>query len=154
MMFNTFPFSNQCNSDVSPIYSSFNTFYVFSDANIFPDENLKTFFTQGYTKLCSHPLLSTPIHVHSFSVYSHPPPLMFSGPLLILSPPLHTCSLSHLFPVHIQILLPNLIHHLPFQALFSLCVLRAYVIFNVNLCFFLFSVLFQKRLITLGPLTF
>ena len=37
--------------------------------------------------------------------------------------------------------------------MFSPCVLRAYINFNVNLFFLLFSVLFQKQLITLGLTT-
>ena len=34
--------------------------------------------------------------------------------------------------------------------MFSRCILRAYINFNVNLFFLLFSILFRKQLITLG----
>ena len=42
---NTFPFLDQLNSDVSLINSGFNNFRFSSDTNIFPDENLNSFFT-------------------------------------------------------------------------------------------------------------
>ena len=37
--------------------------------------------------------------------------------------------------------------------MFSRCILRAYINFNVNLFFLLFSILFRKQLITLGLTT-
>ena len=43
---NIFPFFDQSNSDVSLINSGFNNFCFSSDANIFPNENLKSFFTK------------------------------------------------------------------------------------------------------------
>ena len=65
---------------------------------------------------------------------------MFSSFLLNLSPLPPMYSLSHSFPVHIQILSPNSTHHLPFQfyhllfqPLFSPCVLRVYE-FYVLVC--------------------
>ena len=93
----------------------------------------------------SHPLLSTPTHSHtSPSTPTHPHllPLMLSLLILILNihPPIY--SLSHPFPVHIQILSPNPTHCLAFQPIFSPCVLCAYIRFNVSLFFLLFSVLF------------
>ena len=87
----------------------------------------------------SHPLPSTPtpsptyshsfaVHSHlfplffnpplSFSAHCHPFPFIFSPLLLILSPFPHMYSLSHPFPVHIQILSPNSTYHLPFQPMF------------------------------------
>ena len=98
----------------------------------------------------------TPTHWHPFPLifsHSHPLPFTFSPLLRILKPltPMH--SLSHPFPAHIQILLPNLTHHVPFQPMFSRCILRAYINFNVNLFFLLFSILFRKQLITLGLTT-
>ena len=45
------------------------------------------------------------------------------------------CSLSHPCPVHIQILSPNPTPHLRFKPIFSRCILRAYITFNVNLFF-------------------
>ena len=103
----------------------------------------------GYTKPCSHSFLLTPTHFHSFlthfrsfPAHSHPLPLMFSSLLLILNRPLPMCSLSHLFSVHIQILSPNPNHHLQLEPMFSPSVLHAYISFNINLFFLLFSVLF------------
>ena len=96
-----------------------------------------------YTEPCSHSLLCTLFHSHapslhshslpstlthfylflthsySFPAFFHPLPLMFSSLLLILNPPPTVCRLSHPFPVHIQILTPNRIHHLPLQPKFS-----------------------------------
>ena len=43
---NIFPFFDQSNSDVSLVNSGFNNFCFSSDTNIFPDENLKSFFTK------------------------------------------------------------------------------------------------------------
>ena len=43
---NTFPFSEQSNSDISLINSGFNNFLFSKDSNIFPDEDLKSFFTE------------------------------------------------------------------------------------------------------------
>ena len=43
---NIFPFFDQSNSDVSLINSGCNNFRFSSDTNIFPDENLKSFFTK------------------------------------------------------------------------------------------------------------
>ena len=40
------PFFDQSNSDVSLINSGFNNFRFSSDTSIFPDENLKSFFTK------------------------------------------------------------------------------------------------------------
>ena len=45
---NIFPFFDQSNSDVSLINFVFNNFCFSSDTNIFPDENLKSFFTNLY----------------------------------------------------------------------------------------------------------
>ena len=62
---------------------------------------------------------------------------MFSPPLLFLTLLSPMYMLSHSFPVHIQILSPNPKHHLPFQPIFSPCVLRAYVLYVVMcLCAF------------------
>ena len=66
-------------------------------------------------------------HSHSFSAHSYPLPLMFI-PLLNLIPLLPMYSLSHPFPVHIQILSPNLTHHLPFLPILS-------PVFYVPMCF-------------------
>ena len=108
-----------------------------------------------YTKLCSHPLPCTPTHSHqlpftpthfysflthsySFSALSDPLPLMFSSLLLILNTPMTMSSLSRPFPVHMQILTPNPTHHLPFQPIFSPCILHAYVLYILvclPLCF-------------------
>ena len=74
---------------------------------------------------------------------------MFSSFLLNLSPLPPMYSLSHSFPVHIQILSPNSthhlpfqLHHLPFQPLFSPCVLRVYELYVlVCLSAFVFHVL-------------
>ena len=108
------------------------------------------------TSIYFHLLPFTPPHSHVFPFFpshSHPLPFMFS-PLLRISKPLTPMhSLSHPFPAHIQILLPNQTHHLPFQPMFSRCILRAYINFNVNLFFLLFSILFRKQLITLGLTT-
>ena len=43
---NIFPFFDQSNSDVSLVNPGFNNFRFSSDTNIFPDENLKSFFTK------------------------------------------------------------------------------------------------------------
>ena len=43
---NTFPFSEQSNSDISLINSGFNNFLFSKDTNIFPDENLNSFLTE------------------------------------------------------------------------------------------------------------
>ena len=43
---NTFPFPEQQNSDISLINSGFNNFFSTKDTNIFPDENLNSFFTE------------------------------------------------------------------------------------------------------------
>ena len=87
-----------------------------------------------------HPLPSSPItptHSHSFSVHSHSLTLVFSPALLFLTLLSPMYMLSHSFPVHIQILSPNPKHHLPFQPIFSPCVLRAYVLYVVMcLCAF------------------
>ena len=114
----------------------------------------------GYTKPCSHSFLLTPTHFHSFlthfhsfPAHSHPLPVMFSSLLLILNWLLPMCSFSHLFSVHIQILSPNPNHHLQLEPMFSPSVLHAYISFNINLFFLLFSVLFWKQHITLGLLT-
>ena len=107
----------------------------------------------------SYPIALTPTHFHSFLTHSHSfsatstQPLMFSLLLLILNPPQLMCSLSHPFPVHIQILSPNPTHHLQFQPIFSPCVLCAYISFNVSLFFLMFSDLSRKQLITLGLTT-
>ena len=110
------------------------------------------------TLIHSHPLPFTPTrfhlfaahcnlfplslaHSHSFSAHCYPLPHMFSPLLLSLSslPPMY--SLSHPFPVHIQILSPNPIHKLPIQAISSPCVLRAYVLYvRVRFCAFVFHV--------------
>ena len=104
----------------------------------------------------SHPSLSTSTHSHtspSTPTHLHPLPLMLSLVILILNIPPPKCSLSHPFPVHIQILSLNPTHRLAFQPIFTPCVLCAYIRFNVNLFFLLFSVLFWKQLITLGLTT-
>ena len=105
------------------------------------------------TRTHSHPLplIFYPL-THMFN-YSHPLPLTFSPLLLVLNPPPSMCSLSHPFPVHIQILSPNPAHNSPFQPIFSPCVLRAHTNFNVNLFCLLFSGFFRKQLITLGLTT-
>ena len=94
----------------------------------------------------------TPTESHPFSAHSYPLPLMFNPLLLILSPPPLMCSLSHPFPVHIQILSPNPTHHQPFQPNLDHVFLRAYVNFKVNLFFLLSSALFGKQFTTLGSL--
>ena len=43
---NTFPFSEQSDSDISLINSDFNNFLFFKDTNIFQDENLNSLFTE------------------------------------------------------------------------------------------------------------
>ena len=43
---NIFPFFDLSNLDVSLINSDFNNFRFSSDTNIFPEENLKSFFTK------------------------------------------------------------------------------------------------------------
>ena len=45
---NIFPFFDQSNSDMSLINFGFNNFRFSGDTNIFPDENLKSFFTNLY----------------------------------------------------------------------------------------------------------
>ena len=86
-------------------------------------------------------LIPTPIHSHPLTLIFNPLPLMFSPFLLILNPPPPMCSLSHPFPVHIQIVSPNPIYHLPFQPKFSPCVLHAYLFYvPVRLCAFVFHV--------------
>ena len=78
-------------------------------------------------------------HSHSFSAHSYSLPRMFTPFLLNLSPLLPVCSLSYPFPVHIQKTSPNPTHHLPFQPIFSSCVLRAYVLYvPVRICAFAF----------------
>ena len=42
---NTFPYFDQSNPDVSLINSGFNSFLFSSYTNIFPDKNLRSFFT-------------------------------------------------------------------------------------------------------------
>ena len=104
----------------------------------------------------SHPLLLTPIHFHllltsptyshAFLAHSYPLPLMFGPLLLDLSPLPPMYSLSYPFPVHIKILSPNLTHHLPFQPIFSPCVLRAFVFYVLRrLCTFVFHVPMCQR---------
>ena len=117
--------------------------------SILPQYHLFSVHSHPLPLMFSHPFLSTPTHFysiliqsHSFSAHSYPLLLLFSSLLLILSPALPMCNLSRPFLVHIQILSPNPTHHLPFQPIFSPCVLRAYVSFNVNLFFLLFSVCF------------
>ena len=98
------------------------------------------------TPIYSHPLPHIPIHSHSLPPTStnflptdtHLQPLTFRPLLLVLNPPPSMCSLSHPFPVHIQILSPNPAHNSPFQPIFSPCVLRAHTNFNVNLFCLLF----------------
>ena len=41
-----FPFSDQSNNDISLINSGFNNFEFSDNMNVFPDENLKSFFTE------------------------------------------------------------------------------------------------------------
>ena len=86
--------------------------------------------THSYALPCTLPPLPlTPIYSHPF--------LLIFNPLLLISgffpptpthvqltpthfkPPPTVCRLSHPFPVHIQILTPNRIHHLPLQPKFS-----------------------------------
>ena len=43
---NTFPFSEQSNSDISLINSAFSHFFFSRDTNIVPDQNLNSFFTE------------------------------------------------------------------------------------------------------------
>ena len=43
---NTFPFSKQSNSDLSPLNFGFHNFEFSSDTNIFSDEGLKLIFTE------------------------------------------------------------------------------------------------------------
>ena len=118
------------------------------------------------TPTYSHPIPHIPIHSHSLSPTSthflptrthfqpfHPFSLMFIPLLLVYYPSPPMCNLSHPFPVDIQILSPNPTRHLPFQPIFSPCVLHADTNFNVNLFFLLFWVLFRKQLITLGLTT-
>ena len=118
------------------------------------------------TLIYSHPLpSSTPTHSHQLPLslnqltlifsFSHAFSPMFRPLLLILNLTLpcavsltHFQSLSKYSPNQ-----PSPTHHLPFQSMFSPCVLRAYINFNVNLFFLLFSVWFQKQLITLGLTT-
>ena len=100
----------------------------------------------GYTKPCSHlipsstihshPLVSTPAHFHplySFLTLFHSFSALFHAHigslLLILNPHPPMCSLSHRFTVYMQILSPNLIHHLPFQPMLIVPV------FHVPTCF-------------------
>ena len=47
---NTFPFSEQSNSDISLINSDFINFLFSKDTNIFPDEYLNSFFTECNSK--------------------------------------------------------------------------------------------------------
>ena len=81
------------------------------------------------TPIHFHPLPPTPTYSHLFSGHSYPLPLMFGPLLLNLSPLPPMYNLSHPFPVQFQILSPNLRHHLPFQPIFSPCVLRAFVFY-------------------------
>ena len=78
-------------------------------------------------------------HPHSFSGHSYPLPLICSPLLLILFPLPPMCSLSHPFPLHIQVFSPSPAHHLPFQPIFSPCVLSVYVLkhlrAHVSSCF-------------------
>ena len=96
------------------------------------------------------------VHSHSFSAHSYPL-LLFSPFLLNLSPLPPMYSLSHSFPVRIQILSHNPTHYLSFQSIFSLCVLRAYVFYiPVRLCAFVFHVsmcLCNSFLCTLLPIS-
>ena len=43
---NTFPFSEQSNSNISLINSAFSHFFFSKDTNIVPDQNLNSFFTE------------------------------------------------------------------------------------------------------------
>ena len=105
----------------------------------------------GYTKTCSHTLISLPFsptplqpfltQFHLFCALSHPLSLMFSSLLLVLNPlpPMH--SLSHQFPIRIQIFSHNPTHCLPFQPIFSPYILRAYILYvPMFLCAFVFLV--------------
>ena len=112
--------------------------------------------TTQSTRTHLHSLPPTATHSYPLppsSTYPHLLLLMLSLLILILNIPPPIYSLSHPFPVHIQILSPNPTHCLAFQPIFSPCVLCAYIRFNVSLFFLLFSVLFWKQLITLGLTT-
>ena len=79
----------------------------------------------GYTKPCSHPF--------PFTLTQLPPFLTHSGRCM--------CCLSHPFPIRIQIFSHKSIHLLPFQSIFSPCILRVYVLYvPVCLCAFVFHV--------------
>ena len=87
----------------------------------------------------------TPIHSQSLPSIFNPLSLLFLvhfNPFqLMLKPTLAMHILSHPFPVHIQILSANPIHHLSFQVIFSPSVLPIYVLCApVYLCAFVFYV--------------
>ena len=107
---------------------------------------------KGYTKLCSHPLPCTPIYSHPLLLIFNPLPLIFGSspptPTHLYLSPTHLKPMpDHLqtllaFPMHIQMLIPNPTQHLPFQPIFSPCILRAYVLYRpVCLREFVFHVL-------------
>ena len=107
-------------SDITPVFS-------------------KQFLSSTPTR--SHPLYSFLTLFHSFSALFRALPHMIGSPLLILNPNPPMCSLSHQFTVYIQILSPNLIHHLPFQPLFSPYISRAYMLYvHMYSCAFVFHV--------------
>ena len=96
----------------------------------------------GYTNRApthSHALPPTPIYSHPLLLIFYPLPFIFGSftpththvyviATLFKPTPNYVQTLAP-FPVHIQILKPNPTHHLPFQPIFSPCILRAYVLY-------------------------
>ena len=141
-------------SDITPVFSK-----EFLDSlSKWVCDMIKTHSNKmGYAKPCSHLIPSSPIHsqtlsstpthshplysfltlFHSFSALFRALPHMIGSPLLILNPNPPMCSLSHQFTVYIQIFSPNLIHHLPFQPLFSPYISRANMLY-VHMCSYAF----------------
>ena len=62
---NTFPFSEQSNSNISLINSGFNNFLFSKDTNIFPDENLNLFFIECNSKETPFNDSNHPVYIDS-----------------------------------------------------------------------------------------